>query len=119
VQEENGLKLDVELTGTHLREVVRRFKVCGPLGRCMHALLGAVLASWLAQHRACSKPCKTPLCFSSRAYSSHCFHASSPSLQGVYEKEGKSLPNDPYEQMRLAINAVFGSWNTPRAVKYR
>jgi pyruvate,orthophosphate dikinase len=64
VKEENGLKLDVELTGTHLREVVRRFK-------------------------------------------------------GVYEKEGKSLPNDPYEQMRLAINAVFGSWNTPRAVKYR
>ena len=40
-------------------------------------------------------------------------------MQGVYEKEGKSLPNDPYEQMRLAINAVFGSWNTPRAVKYR
>lgn len=39
--------------------------------------------------------------------------------QGVYEKEGKALPNDPYEQMRLAINAVFGSWNTPRAVKYR
>lgn len=27
VQEENGLKLDVELTGAHLREVVRRFKV--------------------------------------------------------------------------------------------
>lgn len=42
-----------------------------------------------------------------------------PPVKGVYEKEGKSLPNDPYEQMRLAINAVFGSWNTPRAVKYR
>ncbi|KAI7845814.1 hypothetical protein COHA_000725 [Chlorella ohadii] len=64
VKEENGLKLDVELTGPHLREVVRRFK-------------------------------------------------------GVYEKEGKSLPHDPYEQMRLAVSAVFGSWNTTRAVKYR
>lgn len=29
MQEENGLKLDVELTGAHLREVVRRFKVRG------------------------------------------------------------------------------------------
>jgi len=27
LQEENGLMLDVELTGPHLREVVRRFKV--------------------------------------------------------------------------------------------
>lgn len=64
VKEARGLKLDVELTGEDLREVVRRFKA-------------------------------------------------------VYERAGQSLPSDPYEQMKLAINAVFGSWNTPRAVKYR
>lgn len=29
------------------------------------------------------------------------------------------LPPAPALQMKLAINAVFGSWNTPRAVKYR
>ena len=46
-QEENGLKLDVELTGEHLKEVVRRFK-------------------------------------------------------GVYERAGKTLPHDPYEQVRRA-----------------
>jgi pyruvate,orthophosphate dikinase len=63
-QEARGLKLDVELTGADLREVVRRFKA-------------------------------------------------------VYERAGKALPADPYEQLSLAINAVFGSWNTPRAVKYR
>lgn len=26
---------------------------------------------------------------------------------------------DPLEQMRLAVLAVFDSWNSPRAVKYR
>jgi len=64
VKEAKGLKLDVELTGEDLKEVVRRFKA-------------------------------------------------------VYAKEGKALPSDPFEQMKMAINAVFGSWNTPRAVKYR
>lgn len=29
------------------------------------------------------------------------------------------LPEDPNEQLRLAICAVFRSWNIPRAVKYR
>lgn len=47
-QEENGLKLDVELTGEHLKEVVKRFK-------------------------------------------------------GVYTKEGKELPSDPFEQVRCAV----------------
>jgi pyruvate,orthophosphate dikinase len=37
----------------------------------------------------------------------------------VYAREGKSIPSDPYEQLEMAITAVFGSWNTPRAVKYR
>ena len=30
-----------------------------------------------------------------------------------------SFPQDPVEQLRLAIEAVFGSWNNPRATLYR
>ncbi len=37
----------------------------------------------------------------------------------VREKSGKEFPQDPKEQLRLAINAVFGSWDNPRAVTYR
>ncbi|MEX0824898.1 MAG: pyruvate, phosphate dikinase [Pirellulaceae bacterium] len=38
----------------------------------------------------------------------------------VYKKHaGQDFPQDPLEQLRLAIEAVFGSWNTPRAVSYR
>ncbi len=38
----------------------------------------------------------------------------------VYEKEvGSPFPTDPYEQLKLAIAAVFNSWNIPRAVTYR
>ena len=29
------------------------------------------------------------------------------------------FPSDPYLQLRLAEQAVFGSWNTPRAILYR
>lgn len=32
---------------------------------------------------------------------------------------GELLPDDPKEQLSKAINAVFDSWNNPRAVKYR
>ncbi len=32
---------------------------------------------------------------------------------------GREFPQDPREQVNLAINAVFDSWNTPRAVLYR
>jgi pyruvate,orthophosphate dikinase len=38
----------------------------------------------------------------------------------VYKKHnGEEFPQDPYAQLELAIKAVFGSWNTDRAVKYR
>jgi pyruvate,orthophosphate dikinase len=38
----------------------------------------------------------------------------------VYRKHaGHEFPQDPYEQLQLAIEAVFASWNTPRAVRYR
>ncbi|GAA0929620.1 pyruvate, phosphate dikinase [Nonomuraea longicatena] len=37
----------------------------------------------------------------------------------VREQTGSDFPADPREQMRLAITAVFDSWNAPRAVLYR
>ena len=38
----------------------------------------------------------------------------------IYRKHtGADFPNDPAVQLRRAIDAVFGSWDNPRAVKYR
>ncbi|MHC4947969.1 MAG: pyruvate, phosphate dikinase [Planctomycetota bacterium] len=38
----------------------------------------------------------------------------------VYKRHvGEGFPQDPYRQLELAIEAVFRSWNTPRAVRYR
>ncbi|WP_113704072.1 pyruvate, phosphate dikinase [Nonomuraea lactucae] len=37
----------------------------------------------------------------------------------VREQTGKEFPAEPREQMRLAVMAVFDSWNAPRAVLYR
>jgi len=37
----------------------------------------------------------------------------------VYSKYGKIFPQDVDEQLWLSINAVFGSWNNARAIKYR
>ena len=37
----------------------------------------------------------------------------------VYDEHGMKFPFDPYEQLKACIKAVFGSWMTPRAVKYR
>jgi len=40
--------------------------------------------------------------------------------KAVYRKEtGLMFPEDPLEQLEIAINAVFESWNNTRAVKYR
>lgn len=46
------------------------------------------------------------------------------SLIPVYKKTikevtGKDFPQDPYVQLQEAIEAVFRSWNIPRAVAYR
>jgi pyruvate, orthophosphate dikinase len=35
------------------------------------------------------------------------------------QKVKKPFPQDPIEQLRLSINAVFGSWDSERAQKYR
>lgn len=37
----------------------------------------------------------------------------------LLEEFGKSFPQDPMEQLWLAIGAVFGSWDNARAKKYR
>ena len=37
----------------------------------------------------------------------------------VKHETGRAFPDDPYEQLRLAIQAVFNSWNAPRAIAYR
>lgn len=37
----------------------------------------------------------------------------------VKQMTGQNFPTDPYEQLWGAINAVFRSWNTPRAITYR
>ena len=39
--------------------------------------------------------------------------------QIILEETGKSFPQDPMDQLWQAIAAVFGSWNNPRAIKYR
>lgn len=37
----------------------------------------------------------------------------------IMEESGKTFPNDPMEQLWLAVAAVFRSWDNPRANKYR
>ena len=38
----------------------------------------------------------------------------------VIKKHAKrDFPQDPFEQLELGITAVFKSWNTPRAIRYR
>ena len=40
-------------------------------------------------------------------------------LELVHSHTGRHFPDDPYEQLELAIKAVFGSWMGKRAVDYR
>jgi pyruvate, orthophosphate dikinase len=37
----------------------------------------------------------------------------------VKKEKGEEFPSDPKKQLELSINAVFSSWDNPRAVKYR
>ena len=37
----------------------------------------------------------------------------------IIKNAGKEFPQNPVDQLRTAIAAVFGSWNTPRANSYR
>jgi pyruvate,orthophosphate dikinase len=40
-------------------------------------------------------------------------------LQLFQDLTAKPFPQNPYEQLELAVQAVFASWNSPRAVDYR
>lgn len=40
-------------------------------------------------------------------------------LAHVQTEAGRGFPGDPYEQLELAIEAVFKSWNNDRAIFYR
>lgn len=43
-----------------------------------------------------------------------------PAYKEIIKNEtGKEFPQDPYVQLEAAIEAVFRSWNVPRAVAYR
>jgi len=35
------------------------------------------------------------------------------------ESTGEAFPQDPYQQLQKSIEAVFKSWNIPRAIRYR
>jgi len=37
----------------------------------------------------------------------------------VYKEHNVVFPEDPYEQLFSCVKAVFGSWNSERAIKYR
>lgn len=40
--------------------------------------------------------------------------------KNVYlEAKGEEFPSDPKKQLQLAVQAVFNSWESPRAIKYR
>ena len=40
-------------------------------------------------------------------------------FKNVLKSHGKEIPDDPYEQLWMAIKAVFDSWMNPRAIEYR
>jgi len=40
-------------------------------------------------------------------------------LEHVRKGAGREFPTDPYEQLNLAVEAVFRSWNNDRAIYYR
>ena len=37
----------------------------------------------------------------------------------IHERTGKTFPQDPREQLKGSVGAVFGSWNNDRAIVYR
>jgi pyruvate,orthophosphate dikinase len=52
--------------------------------------------------------------------SAHDLHELVNRYKAVYRKQtGYMFPEDPREQLKFAVNAVFKSWNSNRAVKYR
>ncbi len=43
-----------------------------------------------------------------------------PKYKALVRKEaGKDFPQQPWQQLKMSIDAVFSSWNNPRAIAYR
>ncbi len=40
-------------------------------------------------------------------------------FKNIIKKKGETFPQDPWRQLKLAIDAVFESWNNERAIRYR
>jgi pyruvate,orthophosphate dikinase len=40
-------------------------------------------------------------------------------IKGVIEAEGSAFPQDPYEQLKTAVEAVYLSWNSEAAIEFR
>ena len=40
-------------------------------------------------------------------------------FKSIISDEGKTFPQDPWQQLRMSIDAVFMSWNNERAIRYR
>jgi pyruvate,orthophosphate dikinase len=49
----------------------------------------------------------------------HLKELSAAFLAIVHSHSGKPFPQDPYEQLEIAVKAVFRSWNGKRAIDYR
>ena len=39
--------------------------------------------------------------------------------QAISDEAGREVPRDPWQQLLEAVQAVFCSWNSPRAIRYR
>jgi pyruvate,orthophosphate dikinase len=39
--------------------------------------------------------------------------------EAIRKEKGEDFPQEPKKQLQMAIDAVFGSWNNPRAITYR
>ncbi len=40
-------------------------------------------------------------------------------FKNIIERHDKTFPQDPWRQLKMAIDAVFESWNNERAIRYR
>eukprot|EP00967_Tisochrysis_lutea_P114611 scaffold182804_cov20-Tisochrysis_lutea.AAC.1 len=99
-KKEQKVTQDIELTAESLNKLIKRTKWTASKSECRKLGLGH--PSSLLSYAVLGTTCAAFLI-----------------LQEVFSKHGKSLPQDPWEQLVQSISAVFLSYNTPRAIKYR
>ncbi len=91
-----------------------------------------IAASSRCSPRSCSTPNRTPSSTSSPNIASRPARPTTPRFPPTRSSRwsktssksratplASPFPEDPYEQLRLAIEAVFASWNNKRAIDYR